>query len=109
MKGYQNINASHVNLNTLLSSHNSTDILKTFSHQLLPLERARSENPAVDPEIEENDTPSELGLTKSQSTKQGIKKDQNFKVVVRVRPPLSREIDMHSGFTPVTQISQDNK
>jgi len=48
----------------------------------------------------------EFGLTRSHSMTKQNKKDQNFKVVVRVRPPLSREIDSSSGFTSITQISK---
>lgn len=37
-------------------------------------------------------TPSEVALTKSMSAKLSSKKDHNFKVVVRVRPPLEQEL-----------------
>ena len=32
---------------------------------------------------------------------------ENFKVVIRVRPPLPREIDPVYGFTSVTQVGPD--
>ena len=35
--------------------------------------------------------------------------NQNFRVVIRIRPPLSREITDSMSFMPVIQISQDNK
>ena len=109
MKGYQNNNANHMNLNSLLSSNNSADIIKQFSQQFLPLEKSQSEIVQWDDEIDDKIWSSELGLTKSASFKYPNKKDQNFKVIVRVRPPLPREIDMHSGFTSITQISKNNK
>ena len=109
MKGYQNNNANHVNLNSLLSSHSSAEIIKQFSQQFIPLEKSQSEIVQWDDEIDDNFWPSELGLTKSASYKISNKKDQNFKVIVRVRPPLPREIDMHSGFSSITQISKNNK
>jgi len=33
----------------------------------------------------------------------------NFRVIVRVRPPLAREITEPLEFMPVTNISADNK
>ena len=109
MKGYQNNNANHMNLNSLLSSHSSAEIIKQFSQQFIPLEKSQSEIVQWDDEIDDKISSCELGLTKSASFKLPNKKDQNFKVIVRVRPPLPREIDMHSGFTSVTQISKNNK
>ena len=110
MKGYQNNNnISHMNLNNLLPSHNSKEILQQFSQQMLTLEKSRSENGPADEEDDEKLVGNELALTKSMSNKPGSKKDHNFKVIVRVRPPLSKEIDPISGFTPITQISKNNK
>lgn len=71
--------------------------------------KSRSSMPMSDSEIEEARTPTKHGLSRSISAKTSTKKEQNFKVVVRVRPPLPREIDAHAGFTPVTQISKTNK
>ena len=34
---------------------------------------------------------------------------ENFKVVIRVRPPLSREIDQVYGFSPIVTVSSDHK
>ena len=34
---------------------------------------------------------------------------ENFKVVIRVRPPLSREIDPEFGFSPIVSVSPDHK
>jgi len=109
MKGYPNANVNHMNLNSLLSSHNSSDILKQFSQQFMTLEKSRSVAIGKDEDEDNKFDPSELALTKSNSTKLGHKKDHNFKVIIRVRPPLPREIDMHVGFTPITQISKSNK
>lgn len=109
MKGYQNNNANHMNLNSLLSSHSSADIIKQFSQQFIPLEKSQSEIVQWDDEMEEKIWSSDFGLSKSSSFKLLNKKDQNFKVIVRVRPPLPREIDMHSGFSSITQITKNNK
>lgn len=109
MKGYQNTNINHVNLNSLLSSGNSNDILKMFSEQYLPLEKSHSDDTIKEDILEDNMTPSELILSKSKSFKNTSKKDQNFKVVIRVRPPLPREIDSLAGFLPITNISKNNK
>jgi len=38
-----------------------------------------------------------------------IGQSQNFKVVIRVRPPLAREMSENLDFMPVTQITTDNK
>ena len=35
--------------------------------------------------------------------------NQNFKVVIRVRPPLPREMSDNLEFMPITQISPDSK
>ena len=75
----------------------------------MPLEKSHSDNTAMDEAMEDNMSPSELILSKSKSFKSPSKKDQNFKVVVRVRPPLPREIDSAAGFTPITSISKNNK
>jgi len=93
----------------MLSSSNSIDILKTFSKQLTKLEKTKSDNHFQDSDIEETPVPTKLSLTKSVSSRQINKKEQNFKVVVRVRPPLPREIDAHAGFAPITHISKNNK
>lgn len=34
---------------------------------------------------------------------------ENFKVVIRVRPPLAREIDPEYGFSPIVSVSPDHK
>ena len=34
---------------------------------------------------------------------------ENFKVVIRVRPPLQREIDSYYGFSPIVTVSPDHK
>jgi kinesin family protein 3/17 len=34
---------------------------------------------------------------------------ENFKVVIRVRPPLPREIDSYYGFSPIVSVSPDHK
>lgn len=93
----------------MLSSSNSIDFLKSFSKQLGKLEKTKSDNPYIDSELEEERPLTRRDLTKSISAKSPYKKDQNFKVVVRVRPPLEREIDAHSGFAPITHISKNNK
>lgn len=50
-----------------------------------------------------------IALTKSKSVSISNKTEQNFKVVVRVRPPLAREIEGHAGFSTITQISKNCK
>lgn len=75
----------------------------------MKLEKSQSENPYANQREEKSHTPRRKRINKSASFKTGSTKDQNFKVVVRVRPPLEREIDPTSGFTSVTQISQNNK
>lgn len=75
----------------------------------MKFDKSRSENPYVNQREEKSHTPRRKRINKSASFKTGSTKDQNFKVVVRVRPPLEREIDPTSGFTSVTQISQNNK
>lgn len=34
---------------------------------------------------------------------------ENFKVVIRVRPPLPREINQMYGFSSIVGVSQDSK
>jgi len=80
-----------------------------FSQQFVPLEKSHSEWPLKEEVMDDNMTPSELVLTKSMSVKSASKKDHNFKVIVRVRPPLPREIEGTLEFTPITQISNNNK
>lgn len=82
------------------------EILKSLSQQLLTLDRAKSARPLLEDDIEECENASDIGLTRSLSSNKNGKKDHNFKVVVRVRPPLPREIDSCSGFTSITQISK---
>jgi hypothetical protein len=91
------------------SSSNSIDFLKSFSEQLGKFGKTKSEIPYTYSELEEELPLGRRYLTKSISVKSSYKKDQNFKVVVRVRPPLEREIDAHSGFAPITHISKNNK
>ena len=43
MKGYQYNNANHMNLNSLLSSNSSAEMIKQFSQQFIPLEKSQSE------------------------------------------------------------------
>lgn len=93
----------------MLSSSNSIDLLKSFSKQLGKLEKTKSDNHFHDSDLEEDQIPSRPQFGKSVSTKMAYKKEQNFKVVVRVRPPLPREIDAHAGFAPVTHIAKNNK
>ena len=35
--------------------------------------------------------------------------NQNFRVVIRVRPPLQREMNDNLDFMPITQITTDHK
>ena len=35
--------------------------------------------------------------------------NQNFRVVIRVRPPLQREMNENLDFMPITQITTDHK
>lgn len=93
----------------MLSSNNSIDFLKSFSKHLGKLEKAKSDNHFHDSDLEEERTPSKTTFSKSISSKTSSKKEQNFKVVVRVRPPLPREIDAHAGFAPITHIAKNNK
>jgi hypothetical protein len=80
--------------------------LKSLSQQLLTLEKSKSTHPTHEDDMDDDTSDREFGLTRSHSMTKQNKKDQNFKVVVRVRPPLSREIDSSSGFTSITQISK---
>lgn len=73
MKGYSNSNINHVNLNSLLSSNSSQDILKIFSQQFMPLEKSHSENIMKEEMDDDNMTPSEIALTKSMSAKHSSK------------------------------------
>jgi hypothetical protein len=75
----------------------------------MKLEKSHSENPYADQNIEKSRTPRKKRINKSASFKTSSNKENNFKVVVRVRPPLPRELDPHSGFTSVTQISKNSK
>lgn len=109
MKGYRNTNTEHVNLNELLSSNNSSSIFKQISTGILPFEKSQSTNDYWDDGITDNIWTEETGLTKSTSAKFSNKIDQNFKVIVRVRPPLPREIDASEGFSPIVQISKNSK
>jgi len=93
----------------MLSSSNSIEILKSFSKQLGKLEKTKSDNHYQDSDIDEDQIPTNLGITKSISSKPLSKKDQNFKVIVRVRPPLPRELDSSTRFAPITHISKNNK
>ncbi len=46
------------------------------------------------------------------STKQSLSSADsrdNFKVVIRVRPPLQREIDPVNGFYSISQVNPDHK
>ena len=109
MKGYRNTNIGHVNLNDLLSSHNGNSIFKQFSEGLLPLEKSQSTFDNWINKTEDNLWADETELTKSTSAKFSNKTDQNFKVIVRVRPPLPREIEISEGYSSIVQISKNNK
>lgn len=95
MKGHSNTNINHINLNNLLSSNSSNDILKMFSQQFMPMEKSNSENTQMGKFESDNMSSKELALSKSMSTKSS-KKESNFKVVVRVRPQLSQENGLSS-------------
>lgn len=94
MKGYSKAKINHVSLNSLLQSNSSSDILKMFSQQFMPLEKQHSDNIINErATIDTMELSERKSLSKSMSAKSS-KKDHNFKVVVRIRPQLRHELGM---------------
>ncbi len=48
-------------------------------------------------------------LVATPSTPSSSKIEKNFKVVVRVRPPLETEMDPMIPFSPVVEVNSDSK
>ena len=109
MKEYRNTNTEHTNLSEVLANNNSNSIFKQIPSGILPLEKSQSANVWCEDDFDDNICTEETGLIKSTSDKFSNKIDQNFKVIVRVRPPLPREIDSNDGFSSIVQISKNSK